>query len=124
MSDTPFPKSSVENFDAQYQRILEAAESRTQVELASFLEIRQSSISDAKRRQSIPCEWLIKLFEKKRINPDWIRTGMAGKTLQTVEGEAIQSSATIRVIEHRPAKNCTTDVLLAELARRILKSIN
>lgn len=34
----------------------------------------QSSVSDAKRRQSIPAEWRVKLFEKKRINPEWILT--------------------------------------------------
>ncbi len=61
-------------FDAQYQRVLEAAECRTQVELADFLEVRQSSVSDAKRRQSIPAEWRVKLYEKNRINPDWIYT--------------------------------------------------
>ena len=63
------------SFEAQYKRVFEAAECRTQIQLAEFLDIRQSSISDAKRRKSIPAEWRMKLFEKKRINPEWILSG-------------------------------------------------
>ena len=37
-----------------YERIKLATNSRTQVELAEVLDIRQSSISDAKRRNSVP----------------------------------------------------------------------
>ena len=37
-----------------YERIKLATSSRTQVELAEVLDIRQSSISDAKRRNSVP----------------------------------------------------------------------
>ena len=40
-----------------------------------MLEIRQSSISDAKRRNSIPSDWYMKLFEKFGLNPDWIKSG-------------------------------------------------
>ena len=47
-----------------YERIKLATNSRTQVELAEVLDIRQSSISDAKRRNSVPGDWFMKLFEK------------------------------------------------------------
>ena len=47
---------------ARLSRVFEAAECRTQMELADVLGIRQSSISDAKRRGVIPPEWLIKLL--------------------------------------------------------------
>jgi hypothetical protein len=60
-------------FDEIYKRILFAANCQTQMELASILEISQSSISDAKRRQSIPSDWLIKLYDKFGVNPDWLR---------------------------------------------------
>ncbi len=58
-----------------FKRVFEAAACRTQVELADVLDIRQSSISDAKRRNSIPSEWLLKILRFKRINPEWILTG-------------------------------------------------
>lgn len=61
------------SFESQYKRVFEAASCRTQARLADVLEVRQSSVSDAKRRMNVPSEWLVKLFEKKRINPEWIR---------------------------------------------------
>lgn len=60
-------------FDEIYKRILFAANCQTQMELAAILEISQSSISDAKRRQSIPSDWLIKLYDRFGVNPDWLR---------------------------------------------------
>lgn len=60
-------------FDEIYKRILFASNCQTQMELAAILEISQSSISDAKRRQSIPSDWLIKLYDKFGVNPDWLR---------------------------------------------------
>lgn len=60
-------------FDEVYDRIKFATNARTQVELAEMLEIRQSSISDAKRRRSIPAEWYIKLYDKFGLNLDWLR---------------------------------------------------
>ena len=49
------------NFDEILDRIKKATGARTQVELASLLGIRQSSISDAKRRNSVPADWYMKL---------------------------------------------------------------
>lgn len=62
-------------FDVVIDRIKKATRTRTQVELAEVLGIRQSSISDAKRRQSVPADWLIKLYRKLGINPDWLLAG-------------------------------------------------
>ena len=62
-------------FQEVYDRIRCATNARTQTELAAVLEIRQSSISDAKRRNSIPSDWYMKLFEKFGLNPDWIKNG-------------------------------------------------
>ena len=56
-------------FTEIYERIKLATNSRTQVELAEVLDIRQSSISDAKRRNSVPGDWFMKLFEKFGLNP-------------------------------------------------------
>lgn len=69
------------DFPMVYDRILEAAGCRTQVELAQFLNLKQSSISDAKRRQSIPADWLLCLLRKKGFNPDWLLTGRGARYL-------------------------------------------
>ena len=124
MTEDALPYGSLpqSDFESQYNRILASAECRTQVELAAVLDVRQSSISDAKRRQSVPSDWLMKLFEKKRINPDWIRTGLGGRIVQTTD-EAGREPPAFTVIERRPAADCTTDELLAEIMRRVLKCI-
>ena len=108
------------DFESQYSRVFEVAECRTQLELAAFLDIRQSSISDAKRRKSVPSEWLVKLFEKKRINPEWIRCGTGAKLLVPAEPEQSKPHV-VRVTEVRPPQECSSQDLINELVRRALQ---
>ncbi len=74
------------SFQEAYERIKFATTTKTQVEIAELLEIRQSSISDAKRRNSVPAEWVMKLFEKFGLNPDWIKQGVGPMYLRTEAG--------------------------------------
>ena len=73
-------------FTEIYERIKLAANCRTQVELAELLNIRQSSISDAKRRDSVPGDWYMKLFERFGLNPDWLKYGVGPLYLRTEKG--------------------------------------
>ena len=66
---------------ARLARVFEAAGCRTQLELAAILDIRQSSISDAKRRGAIPSDWLVKILQLRGVNPDWIMDGIGPKFL-------------------------------------------
>ncbi|WP_243359041.1 LexA family transcriptional regulator [Fundidesulfovibrio terrae] len=74
-------------FDESLERIKRATGARTQVDLAAILGIRQSSISDAKRRQSIPADWLLKLYRSHGLNPDWVTGGDQPQVLR--EGMAL-----------------------------------
>lgn len=124
MSETPPPTQAPRtDFESQYERIFAVTECRTQVELAEILDIRQSSISDAKRRKALPSDWLMKLYEKRRVNPEWIRTGIGPQIIIISENEDGKVPAVIHVIEYRPAHDCSTDELLTELIRRTLKII-
>lgn len=58
-----------------YKRIKYVTNSRNQSEAAAYLDIRQSSISDAKKRLRIPAEWLWKIWLKTGTSPEWILTG-------------------------------------------------
>ena len=120
MNETPTSHSTTQrnDFEAQFRRLFEAAECKTQIELADVLEIRQSSISAARRRKAVPAEWLLKLFEKKHVNPGWIRTGTGSKALDT---SLSQTSAPpdIRFMRRRPSEDFTTEELLAEIMRRV-----
>lgn len=63
-------------FNAAMARLHEVCGTRTQMQLAEFLGVRQSSISDAKRRQTIPDGWLINALRRTNVDPDWILTGI------------------------------------------------
>lgn len=73
-------------FEEIFERIKVATNTRTQVELAEVLDIRQSSISDAKRRDSVPSDWYLKLFEKYGLNPDWLKSGLGPMYLKSEQG--------------------------------------
>ena len=68
------------------ERVFEAADCRTQEELANLLGIRQSAVSDAKRRKSVPSEWLVCLFRLRGVNPEWVLTGCGPKFLNKENG--------------------------------------
>ncbi len=80
-------KSSSGEFDTVFARIQATVSSiETQRDLADLLSIRQSSISDAKRRQVIPGEWAIKLFRIYGINPLWLYEGLPPQVFTGLPG--------------------------------------
>ncbi len=87
------------SFEEAYERIKFATSTKTQVEIAEVLEIRQSSISDAKRRNSVPGDWYMKLFEKFGLNPDWLKRGVGPMFLRTEAGYLPQEMPTSGLAE-------------------------
>lgn len=65
--------------DSWYSRLLEATGCSYQTELANFFDTRQSLISDAKRRDRIPADWLDFLRKTKGVRPEWILHGTPPK---------------------------------------------
>lgn len=74
------------NYDDTMARIKLVSRTRTQNELAKILEIKQSCISDSKKRHSIPADWYLKLFGKLGVNPDWLKNGVGPVYLRTEAG--------------------------------------
>jgi len=64
-----------DTFDNAYARIRAATHTRTQTEVAKLLGIKQSSISDAKKKNTIPDGWLITLYRACGLEPDWVLYG-------------------------------------------------
>lgn len=81
MSDTLliFPSHFVDcdDFSAAYSRILATTQATAQAGLAAILHVRQSTVSDAHRRQQIPANWLLTLREAWQTSPLWILHGIA-----------------------------------------------
>lgn len=103
--------------EGSLKRVFEAAGCRTQTELAHFLGIRQSSISDAKRRGSIPADWLLKLLLLRGINPVWVLTGQGAQWLQPAEQLPVLSPLVTSKNVCTP-EAYSTEALLQELLRR------
>ena len=78
-------------FGDVYRRIQMATNTKTQNELASILEVHQSSISDAKRRNAVPPGWFLMLFEKFGLSQDWLRYGVGPVYLRTEQGYTPQT---------------------------------
>lgn len=76
-----------DTFESAYARIQAATRTRTQTEIANLLGIKQSSISDAKKKNTIPDGWLISLYRGFGLEPDWILYGQEPVTLR--EGNAL-----------------------------------
>lgn len=56
-------------------RLYTATGASNYAELAAILGVRQSEISDAKRRGVIPEHWLTFLHATRGIRPEWVKCG-------------------------------------------------
>lgn len=113
---------AVRGHSGALERIQAVTGCKTQQELAEFLSVKQSSISYAKKRGTIPPEWLLKLLRRKGVNPDWILTGKGPRFLCAVEGE---EKATIPVTQAmvKTPDEWTLEELVAELVKRGMVSL-
>lgn len=105
------------------ERFFEAAGCRTQTELAEFLGIRQSSIADAKKRASIPPDWLLKLLNQKGINPSWVITGQGARFMRPTDNNSLTVPAVVQQIVVRPPEECSIEELSVEIIRRAIIGI-
>ena len=103
-----------------FKRIFIAANCCTQIELADILNIQQSSVVDAKRRNSIPSERLVKLLRLKRINPEWVLTGEGSRFMVPSDSAEIGIQV-VTLKEVKPLEQCSAQDLFNELVRRALR---
>lgn len=102
------------------ERIYSVTNTKTQAGLAGFLGIRRSSIYEAKKREAIPAEWLLTLWRKKGVSPDWIVYKVGSKFLKPTDEEA--GLRVVYVTERRPPEECSAQELVNELVRRALEN--
>ena len=67
---------SLNRFDGFIQKVCEATGFRYQNELASALGINPSAITQARKKDSIPARWILLLYRKYGLNPDWLEEGI------------------------------------------------
>ena len=100
-------------FEIRYDRIQKFTGTKTQEQLAESLGIRQSSISDAKRRRRIPAEWYMTLSEKG-ANALYLKHGVGEPYMSETKDEAA-ATLTPFFLSRSPSQ-----ILLIELFSRAL----
>ena len=73
------------NFNSFLERLSAEGLVTSQKELASILEIDSSAISKAKKRNSVPRSWFMKLAKQFNLNPEWMETGTGRTHLNSQE---------------------------------------
>ena len=61
--------------DQLIYRLMDATGISSQAELAKELGINRSGITHARNKNRIPDNWIIKLFRRFRVSPEWVDTG-------------------------------------------------
>lgn len=51
-------------------------------ELAALLHVNRSSITQARKKDSVPANWLLELFRTHGLNPDWLEGGTGPQWLK------------------------------------------
>lgn len=102
-------------FEARIARIYEALgmTHRTQVNLAVALDIRQSSISDAKRRASLPSDWVLRLYMNNGIRPEFILDGSLPMSKYAFPGNDLSVPAILKphlAGVHRALEGCFMEI--------------
>lgn len=113
------------SFQEQLERIKLITDARTQVELATFLGIRQSEVSDAKRRKEIPSSWLVILMLMKNVNPEWILTGKGPYVitrLPVLNDHEIEEVIVAEKSDKEALRRLPSRILADELVRRTVIS--
>lgn len=75
-------------FDIFIRRAFEALKISSQNRLAILLGINRAGITQAKKKGAVPDKWILDLYRKYGINPDWVETGK-GKMFITERGGSI-----------------------------------
>ncbi len=69
--------------DVLISRIMDVTGIRSQAELAKELGINRSGITHARNKNRIPDNWLIRLYRRYKLNPEWIEAGTGQVFLNT-----------------------------------------
>jgi len=62
-------------FELFLKRVYTATGIHSQNDLATVLNINRSAITQAKKKDDFPAKWLLSLYRRFALNPDWIETG-------------------------------------------------
>ncbi len=94
-------------FDIFIRRAFEALQISSQNRLAILLGINRAGITQAKNKGTVPDKWILDLYRKYGINPDWIETGKGKMFIAERDGSGIVPE--YRSVPHVQARLCAGD---------------
>ena len=95
------------NFDVFIKRVFEALKISSQNELATLLGINRAGITQAKNKGTVPDKWILELYRKYGLNPDWIETGKGKMFITQRDGSRIVPE--YRSVPYVKARLCAGD---------------
>ena len=72
--------------DALINRIMDATGIHSQADLAKELGINRSGITHARNKNKIPDNWIIRLYRRYGLNPEWVESGTGKVFLHSEAG--------------------------------------
>ncbi len=75
------------NFQTFFERVSGTLGVKSLSELADILCVNRSSITQARKKNSVPANWLLTLFRSHGLNPDWLESGDGPKWLKPVDAD-------------------------------------
>ena len=94
-------------FDIFIRRAFEALKISSQNRLAIHLGINRAGITQAKKKEAVPDKWILELYRKYGINPDWIETGKGKMFIVERNGSVVVPE--YRSAPHVKARLCAGD---------------
>ena len=76
-------------FNLFIRRAFQALQISSQNKLAIFLGVNRAGITQAKKKGTVPEKWILELYRKYGVNPDWIETGKGKIFIVERDGSAI-----------------------------------
>jgi len=89
------------DFDQINQRAFEARGTDPQNELAQALQINRSAVTQARKKGQVPDRWLLKLYRKFGLNPEWLESGNGRSYLRKPIGGAVSEFEKIPKVNAR-----------------------
>ena len=94
-------------FDLFIRRAFEALKISSQNKLAILLGINRAGITQAKNKGTVPDKWILDLYRKYGINPDWIETGKGKMFIVERDGSVVVPE--YRSVPYVKARLCAGD---------------
>lgn len=89
------------DFNIIIDRVFEATGIDSQTELARVLKINRSAVTQARKKGHVPDRWLLQLYRKFGLNPEWVESGAGRTFLGTAASDPVTQYAKIPKVTAR-----------------------